>query len=106
VHEDVVTALTFNESVPFCVVEPLDLAGDAHTNCLPYENRDVPRRLFPCRDSTGATRYKSKDRCVRSQSRHWPVQRQRGTLAGGLGEVNLTESLGGIADDTPGRRNA
>src|SRR4029453_14598556 len=38
VHEHVVAALTFNESVTLRVVEPLDLTGDAHTTCLPHES--------------------------------------------------------------------
>ena len=53
VHEYVVAAFTFNESVTLRVVEPLDLAGDAHTTCLPYENRDGARRITPCRRFRG-----------------------------------------------------
>ena len=53
VDEHVVAALAFNESVALCVVEPLNFAGDAHTTCLPYENRDDLRRIAPCRGFRG-----------------------------------------------------
>jgi hypothetical protein len=44
VHEDIVAALALDESVPLGVIEPLDLAGDAHTTCLPYETRGAEHR--------------------------------------------------------------
>src|SRR6185503_4963340 len=59
-HEHVVPALAFNESVALRVVEPLHLAGNTHTTCLPYEKRDGTRRAPPVADSADLTGYKRK----------------------------------------------
>src|SRR5688572_28405928 len=50
VHEHVAATLTFNEPVPFGVVEPLDLACDAHrsSSCLLGEWPAEASRLIAC----------------------------------------------------------
>src|SRR5262245_57704090 len=43
VHEHVVAALAFNESVALRVVEPLHLAGNTHTTCLTFRKSEERR---------------------------------------------------------------
>src|SRR5688572_20521558 len=50
VHEHVAATLALNEPVPFCVIEPLDLACDAHrsSSCLLGERLGGPPALIAC----------------------------------------------------------
>ena len=81
VHEHVVAPLALNESVALCVIEPLDLAGDAHTTCLPYDKRGGTRRIALRRQFRGRDGVQKKDRNMRPQNRRQPAQRQPVTLA-------------------------
>src|SRR6185436_20056069 len=89
VHEHVVPALAFNESVTLRVVEPLHLAGNTHTTCLPCE-KSSDRCTTPVEDSADLTRYKNKDRYMRPYRERRPAQRQPATVVGSHWEVNCT----------------
>ena len=82
VHEHVVSTFALNETVPLSVVEPLDLADNTHTTCLPCENRGAMRRIAPRRQFRGLDEVQKKDRNVRSRVRRRPAQRQPATLVG------------------------
>src|SRR4030095_9481832 len=92
VHEHVVAALTFNESVTLRVVEPLDLTGDALTTCLPHEwRRDAPPDDL-CR--WNRARQSTKQRPLPAVLSRPPARkRQRVTLVGRLRRVNCGVQL-------------
>ena len=88
VHEHVVAALTFNESVTLRVIEPLDFTGNAHTTCLPHESRRDPPPTTPVGCSAGPTEYKAKTATCGLNSKRQPAQRQPVTLVGRASAVN------------------
>src|SRR5262249_99200 len=73
-HEPVFAPLALDETVALRVVEPLDLARDAHRTCLPCKKRGGVHRVAPRRRSVASAKgYKKRPR-VRSQLRRWPAQ--------------------------------